>query len=63
MSDIHQDDKPWNLVDDRRPHRCVPVRKRRGRLRLGERADCSCGVEYVWMDSRIGGPQWLPITP
>lgn len=47
-----------------RPHRCgspsALKRKRRGRPRAGEQAECSCGREYVWTEGAFA--QWLPTT-
>lgn len=57
MSDIDQDDKPWNLISDSRAHRCQPP----ARKKLGRRFTCDCGTEFQYSDTRFGG-QWLPIA-
>lgn len=55
MSDIGTDEKPWNLINDSRQHRCTMPR----RPRLGATYRCSCGTVYQFRDTRLGR-QWLP---
>lgn len=45
----------------RRFHRCDLKRSRRGKPRLGERASCECGAEFMYVDTRFGR-DWSPIT-
>lgn len=55
MSNIQQDDKPWNLVTDRRAHRCsLPARRKLGRTHA-----CDCGIVYRVERTRFG-LQWMP---
>lgn len=61
MSDIGQEDKPWNMITDAGRHRCDPKRKRRGKPREGDRSSCACGIEYVYSNSPFG-MQWLPTS-
>ncbi len=60
MGDITQDDKTYNMVPDSGRHRCELRRKRRGKPRIGDRADCSCGREYIFTDGALGG--WQPLA-
>jgi hypothetical protein len=54
------DERPWNVVSDRRGHRCsLPPKP----PRLGSRCTCEgCGTEYLVVDTPFGR-EWRPQTP
>jgi hypothetical protein len=55
------DERPWNIVSDRRGHRCSISRPRPPRL--GERIICAdCHTEYLMVDTPFGR-EWRPQTP
>lgn len=57
MGDIDQDQQGY-MVNGAGRHRHTIKQKRRGKPRPGDRADCECGVEFVWAGGRF--PTWTP---
>lgn len=55
MSDLGDDEQTPD-----RGHRCRPAPTRRGKPRLGDRADCSCGRAFIWVTTPF--QQWKPET-